>query len=81
MASARPWAGSLDVPAAMVVTTRDRLVRPRKQRALAAAVGATVFEIDGDHLCTLQQGKEFADVTRQAVDSVVSRRRRLPPPD
>ena len=47
---ARPFAGSVDVPAAVVVTTKDRLVRPRKQRELAAAIpGCLVFELPGDH--------------------------------
>ena len=34
---ARPWAAQLGKPAAALVTTRDRLVKPRKQRALADA--------------------------------------------
>ena len=32
-------------PAASLITTRDRLVRPRKQRALADALGADVIEL------------------------------------
>ena len=48
-------------------------MRPAKQRALAAAVGARVFELAGDHFCFWANAKEFADVTRQAVDDVVSR--------
>ncbi|HEY4332926.1 MAG TPA: alpha/beta hydrolase, partial [Ilumatobacteraceae bacterium] len=32
---AGPWAASLGKPAAMLITTRDRLVKPRKQRELA----------------------------------------------
>ena len=38
---ARPWASSLGVPAASLVTTRDRLVPPRKQRALAEALATS----------------------------------------
>ena len=33
----RPWLGSVDVPAAVVITTRDEAVSPRKQRELAEA--------------------------------------------
>jgi hypothetical protein len=57
----------------VVLTTGDRAVRPAKQRALAAAVGARVFELAGDHFCFWANAKEFADATRQAVDEVVSR--------
>jgi 3-oxoadipate enol-lactonase len=70
---ARPFAASLNLPAAVVLTTQDRAVRPAKQRALAAAVAARTFELAGDHFCFWAEAKEFADVTRQAVDDVVSR--------
>ena len=70
---ARPFAASLGMPAAVVVTTRDRLVRPKKQRALAKALGARVFELDGDHDAPLVKGGQFADVTREATAWVASR--------
>lgn len=71
---ARPWAHLLDLPAGSLVTTRDRLVRPRKQRELAAALGATVRELVGDHLAPWEQPDEFAALTREIVDAVVARR-------
>jgi pimeloyl-ACP methyl ester carboxylesterase len=68
---ARPFAGSVDVPTAVVVTTKDRLVRPRKQRALAAAVpGARVFELAGDHDACLVLAEPFRAVTVAALRSV-----------
>ncbi len=70
---ARPFAAAINLPAASVLTTQDRAVRPAKQRALAAAVGARIFELVGDHFCFWADAKVFADVTRQAVDDVVSR--------
>jgi pimeloyl-ACP methyl ester carboxylesterase len=70
---ATDWAGSLNVPAASVITTHDRLVPPRKQRALASAVGATVFELPSGHLGALSHPSEFAEATRAAVDSVTRR--------
>jgi 3-oxoadipate enol-lactonase len=70
---ARPWASALRVPAAALVTTRDRLVRPRKQRQLARALDATVHELAGDHFCTLAQPDEYAATTVAAVQSVVDR--------
>jgi pimeloyl-ACP methyl ester carboxylesterase len=45
----RPWLGPLKVPSAVVVTTRDEAVSPRKQRELAAALGAHVFEVPINH--------------------------------
>ena len=67
----RPFAGAVDVPAAVVVTTRDRLVRARKQRELAAAIpGCRVFELAGDHDATLVMPAEFERVTLAALRSV-----------
>lgn len=70
---ARPWAASLGVPVASVVTTRDRLVPPRKQRELAGAVGAEVMEFAAGHLGAISHPDAFATVTRRAVDSVARR--------
>ena len=61
------------MPSAVVVTTRDRLVRPKKQRALAKALGARVFELGGDHDAPLVKGQQFAAVTREATARVASR--------
>ena len=71
---ARPFAGRIDVPAAVVVTTRDRLVKPRKQRALAAAIpGATTWELPADHDACLLAPREFAAATSAAIADVVAR--------
>ena len=69
---ARPFAGTVDVPTAVVITTKDRLVRPSKQRALAAAIpGARTFELAGDHDVCWVKGNEFAATTVDAVRSVL----------
>lgn len=70
---ARPWAGSVSVPTAVVLTTKDRLVRPRKQRELAVAIKATVFELPANHLCGLANPAPFAASIRHAVDDVADR--------
>jgi pimeloyl-ACP methyl ester carboxylesterase len=63
----RTWAADLHKPAASLITTRDRLVRPRNQRALADAVGAEVRELAGDHLSAWEHPKEFAAATVELV--------------
>lgn len=71
---ARPFAGSVNVPTAVVVTTKDRLVKPRKQRALADAIPqATTWEVKGDHDVCLVRPREFADVTVAAITDVIAR--------
>jgi pimeloyl-ACP methyl ester carboxylesterase len=69
---AQPWAGQLGLPAAMLITTRDRLVRPSKQRELAEALRAHVIEIDADHDLPLVRGDEYARLTGLAVDTAAA---------
>jgi 3-oxoadipate enol-lactonase len=68
---ATAWAGSLGVPAGMLITTNDRLVKPRKQRALATALGADVREIATDHLGPWEQPDQFSSATIELL-SIVS---------
>lgn len=60
---ARSWAGSLGKPAAVLITTNDRLVLPRKQYELARVLRAKVYELSGDHLCTLVQPDDYAAIS------------------
>lgn len=46
----RPWLSALQMPSAVVVTTNDQAVPPSKQRELAAALRAAVFEAPIDHI-------------------------------
>lgn len=64
---ARSWASSLAKPAAVLLTTRDRLVRPRKQRALADALQARVIELPDDHFAALTSPDDFAKSTVELV--------------
>ncbi len=64
---ARPWAGSLGVPAGVLVSTRDRLVKPTKQRALAAALDATVVDVPMDHFGAIEQPDEYAAATLELL--------------
>ncbi|HZC99361.1 MAG TPA: alpha/beta hydrolase [Actinomycetes bacterium] len=72
---ARSFVASLGVIAVSVVTTRDRLVRPFKQRRLATALDAPVIELQADHDAPLSCSAAYAKVTREAVDGVAERLR------
>lgn len=68
----RPMAPSVDVPTMVVVTTKDRLVRPRKQRALARAIpGAAVVEVEGDHDAALVRPTRWRAGFTEALAAVV----------
>lgn len=76
---ARPFAGRIAAPTAVVVTTKDRLVRPRKQRQLARAIpGAAVFDVAGDHDACLVAPEVFVPTTVRAIREVVARGQRRP---
>ena len=70
---ARAWVHELHVPAASLITTRDRLVRPRKQRVLAEALGADIRELEGDHISAWEHPVEFAAVTVELVELVAAK--------
>jgi len=67
---ARVFATVLGKPAASLVTTRDRLVKPRKQRALADALQAYVIDVADDHLLSWTSPDEFSKVTVELVKYV-----------
>ncbi len=71
--SSHDWIGTVNVPTAVLLTTRDELVPPVRQRKLASSIpGAEVFEIDGDHdACVRAPG--FAPTLVQACLSVARR--------
>lgn len=69
----RPWIAALTLPAAVVITARDRSVPPRKQRELAALLVARSFEMDGDHDAVISQGGAFARLLIDAIVSVTGR--------
>ncbi len=65
------WIGQVDVPAAVVVTVRDRIVPVTRQLRLARAIpGASVHEVDGDHAVCLTSPQVFAQALLQACWSV-----------
>jgi 3-oxoadipate enol-lactonase len=66
----RPWLDAVSVPAAAVITSRDRSVSPRRQRELAAAIGATVFEVPIDHLEVSIRADVYNPALLQALAAV-----------
>jgi 3-oxoadipate enol-lactonase len=66
----RPWLSALELPAAVVVTARDRSVPPRKQRELAERLRATRIEDAGDHDSVVVRGQQFAAALIEALAAV-----------
>lgn len=64
------WVGELSQPAAVVLTARDRLVPPRKQRALAAALGVAPHVVDADHDACARNAAAFNDVLLRALSEL-----------
>jgi pimeloyl-ACP methyl ester carboxylesterase len=71
----RAWLSSVNVPAAVVVTSRDSAVSPRKQRELADALRANVFEAPIDHLEVTIRGDLYNGPLLDAIRSVEARDR------
>jgi len=55
------WISQVDVPTAVVITTRDRVVPPDRQLELARAIpGATLHYVDADHGACISAPQLFA---------------------
>ena len=66
------WIGQVNVPTAVVVTTRDRLVPVSRQLKLARAIpGASVHKVDGDHAVCITEPQLFVPTLLKACWSVV----------
>ena len=66
-------AANSGLPAAVVITRRDHLVRPARQEKLAGAWAAEVFDLDADHDAPIAQPVRFTDAICDAVAHVASR--------
>jgi 3-oxoadipate enol-lactonase len=74
------WIGEVDVPAAVVVTARDRIVPASRQMKLARAIpGASAHEVDADHAVCITAPHVFAQVLLQACWSVEAGQTRQQP--
>ncbi len=70
------WAGDLAPPGAVVLTARDRLVPPRKQHALAAALRVEPVVVDADHDACTQDSARFVRALLQALAGLRTTARR-----
>lgn len=64
---ARPWSDDVAGSCAVVVTRRDRMVPPRKQRALAGALGAATIDVAAGHLGAWRAPDRFSAALATAV--------------
>jgi pimeloyl-ACP methyl ester carboxylesterase len=68
----RPWLKGVSVPIAVVITTSDDAVAPRKQRELAAAAGGPVLEAPIRHLEIVTRASTYNPVLLEALEAVRS---------
>ncbi len=66
----RPWLRTVNVPAAIVLTANDQVVPPSKQRQLAEALGAPIFEAPIGHLDISTAWQTYNPVLLAAIESV-----------
>jgi pimeloyl-ACP methyl ester carboxylesterase len=69
----RPWLGAVDVPSAVVLTSRDEAVAPSKQQELADALRAPVFEAPIRHIQITTKADVYNPVLLKAIESVRAR--------
>jgi pimeloyl-ACP methyl ester carboxylesterase len=71
-----PWLPSIDVPTAVVVTTRDRVLPPQRQRDIAARIpGATVHEAACGHAGCVLEHRAFVPALLEAAHATTARMR------
>ena len=69
--SSDSWIGQVDVPTAVVVTTRDSTVPPERQLELARAIpGASVYEVAAGHGACVSAPQLFAPALLEAAWAV-----------
>lgn len=70
------WIGDIDVPTSVVVTARDRAIKPERQRWLARQIaGASSYEVDCGHASCVMEAEVFSSGLMPACASVLSRAR------
>jgi pimeloyl-ACP methyl ester carboxylesterase len=72
--TSREWVADLAAPAVVVVTTRDRVVPPRRQQKLATSLGAPVIELAAGHFVPRTDPHALATAIVSAIRSLPLRR-------
>jgi len=71
-----PWLPRIDVPTAVLVTRRDRVIPPDRQRALALRIPATtVHEVEAGHAACVLQDRVFLPGLLEALATTAARAR------
>ena len=71
----RPWLGRIDVPTAVVVTLKDKVLPAANQIALARRIpGATVHAIPAGHAACVLEAERFVPALLEAINVVQARR-------
>lgn len=72
----RPWLRQVDVPVAVVVTRKDRVIAAQRQRDVAQRIpGATVHEVDAGHATCVLRSDKFVPVLLEALACTYARAR------
>lgn len=71
-----PWLPRINVPTAVVVTTRDKVLSPERQREVASLIpGATIHEAPCGHAGCVLEHQAFVPAFLEAVNVTVARAR------
>lgn len=72
----RPWLGRIDVPTAVVVMCKDKVIPTSRQYEIARSIpGATIHEVDDGHAGCVLGHERFVPVFLDAVRTVSARSR------
>ncbi len=70
----RGWLPSVSPEVAVVITTKDELVPPTRQRQLAEAAGGPVFEAACNHMEVISRARVYNPALLQGIASVTGTR-------
>jgi 3-oxoadipate enol-lactonase len=70
----RPWISRIDVPTAVVVNTKDKVIPPERQVRLARSIpGATIHEVNAGHASCVLSAERFVPALLEAAATVNAR--------
>lgn len=70
----RPWLPEINVPTAVLVPSRDKVISPKHQHWMASQIpNARAVTVAAGHACCTLQHRPFVNGLRSAVESVLTR--------